>query len=91
MTRICEPYHEREDHRGRSHGRISSFVLSRRGSRGAKLLAAERLADAAAYVCGSNLTSSHARQIDLVGPPYRDNTWQANAKEGFDVASFRVQ
>jgi transposase len=58
--------------------------LSRSG-----LLPAEQLADAA-YVCGSNLVSSHARQIDLVGPPYWDNTWQAKAKEGFDVASFRV-
>lgn len=59
--------------------------LSRSG-----LLPAEQLADAA-YVCGSNLASSHARQIDLVGPPYyRDNTWQAKANEGFDVASFRV-
>jgi transposase len=47
------------------------------------------LADAA-YVCGSNLVSSHARQIDLIGAPYRDNTWQARAKEGFDVANFRV-
>lgn len=59
--------------------------LSRSG-----LLPAKRLADAA-YVCGSNLVSGHARQIDLLGPPYRDNTWQAKAKEGFDVASFRVQ
>jgi transposase len=55
-----------------------------------RLLPAERLADAA-YVCGSNLVSSHARQSDFVGPPYQDNTWQAKAKEGFDVAGFRVQ
>lgn len=53
------------------------------------LLPAEQLADAA-YVCGSNLVSSHTRQIDLIGPPYQDNTWQAKAKEGFDVANFRV-
>lgn len=53
------------------------------------LLPAEQLADAA-YVCGSNLVSSHARQIDLIGPPYQDNTWQAKAKEGFDVANLRV-
>jgi hypothetical protein len=58
--------------------------LSRSG-----LLPGEQLADAA-YVGGSNPVSSHARQIDLVGLPYRDNTWQAKAKEGFDVASFRV-
>jgi transposase len=53
------------------------------------LLPAEQLADAA-YVCGSNLVSSHARQIDLIGPPYKDNTWQAKAKAGFDVSNFRV-
>ena len=53
------------------------------------LLPAEQLADAA-YVCGSNLVSSHARQIDLIGPPYRDNTWQAKADEGFDIANFRI-
>jgi transposase len=53
------------------------------------LLPAQQLADAA-YVSGSNLVSSRARQIDLIGPPYRDNTWQAKAKEGFDVANFQV-
>jgi len=53
------------------------------------LLPAEQLADAA-YVSGSNLVSSHARQIDLIGPPYKDNSWQAKADEGFDVANFRV-
>ncbi len=51
------------------------------------LLLAEQSADAA-YVCGSNLVSSHARQIGLIDPPYQDNTWQA--KEGFDTANFRV-
>jgi transposase len=49
-------------------------------------LPTEQLADAA-YVCGSNLVSSHARQIDLIGPPYKDNSWQAKADEGFDVAN----
>jgi transposase len=53
------------------------------------LLPAEQLADAA-YVCGSNLVSSRARQIDLIGPPYKDNTWQAKEKAGFDVSNFRV-
>jgi transposase len=53
------------------------------------LLPAEQLADSS-YVCGSNLVSSHTRQIDLVGPPYKDNTWQAKADEGFDVANFRI-
>jgi transposase len=40
------------------------------------VLPAEQLADSS-YVCGSNLVSSHARQIDLIGPAYKDNTWQA--------------
>ena len=53
------------------------------------LLPAEQLADAS-YVCGSNLVSSHARQIDLIGPAFKDNTWQAKADEGFDVANFRI-
>jgi transposase len=53
------------------------------------LLPAEHLADSS-YVCGSNVVSSHARQIDLIGPPYKDNSWQAKADEGFDVASFRI-
>jgi transposase len=53
------------------------------------VLPAEQLADSS-YVCGSNLVSSHARQIDLIGPSYKDNTWQAKADEGFDVANFRI-
>jgi transposase len=53
------------------------------------VLPAEQLADSS-YVCGSNLVSSHARQVDLIGPAFKDNTWQAKADEGFDVAKFRV-
>jgi transposase len=53
------------------------------------LLPAEQLADSS-YVCGSSLVSSHARQIDLIGPAFKDNTWQARADEGFDVANFRI-
>ena len=53
------------------------------------LLPAEQLADSS-YVCGSNLVLSHARQIDLIGPPYKDNSWQAKANEGFDVTNFRI-
>jgi transposase len=53
------------------------------------VLPAFQLADSS-YVCGSNLVSSHARQIDLIGPAYKDNTWQAKADEGFDVANFRI-
>jgi transposase len=54
------------------------------------LLPAEQLADSS-YVCGSNLVSSHTRhKIDLIGPPYKDNTWQAKADQGFDVTNFRI-
>jgi transposase len=54
------------------------------------MLPAEQLADSS-YVCGSNLVSSHARhKIDLIGPAFKDNTWQAKAEEGFDVANFRI-
>ena len=53
------------------------------------LLPAEHLADSS-YVCGSNVVSSHALQIDLIGPPYKDNSWQAKADECFDVANFRI-
>jgi len=53
------------------------------------LLPAEQLADSS-YVCGSNLVWSHVRQIDLIGPAFKDNTWQAKADEGFDVANFRI-
>jgi transposase len=53
------------------------------------MLLAEQLADSS-YVCGSNLVSNHARQIDLIGPAFKDNTWQAKADEGFDVANFRI-
>jgi transposase len=38
------------------------------------LLPAQLLADSS-YVCGSNLVFSHARQIDLIGPAFKDNTW----------------
>jgi transposase len=54
------------------------------------LLPAQLLADSS-YVSGSNLVSSHARhEIDLIGPAFKDNTWQAKASEGFDVGNFRI-
>jgi transposase len=44
------------------------------------VLPAEQLADSS-YVCGSNLVSSHARhKIDLIGPAFEYNTWQAKAE-----------
>jgi len=54
------------------------------------LLPAFQLAHAY-YVCARNLVSSHVRhKIDLIGRSYKDNTWQAKASEGFDVANFRI-
>ena len=54
------------------------------------LLPAFQLAHAS-YVCARNLVSSHVRhKIDLIGRSYKDNTWQAKASEGFDVANFRI-
>ncbi len=54
------------------------------------LLPEQQLVDAA-YVCGSNLVSSREKhRIDLIGPICEDRQWQARAKEGFDVANFRV-
>ena len=54
------------------------------------VLPAQQLADSS-YVCSSNLVSSHARhKNDLIGPAYKDITWQAKAYEGFDVANFRI-
>jgi hypothetical protein len=51
--------------------------------------ATKQLADACVF--GSDLVSSHVRQIYLVDLPYQGNTLQAKAKEGFDAAGFRIQ
>jgi transposase len=56
------------------------------------VLSAFQLADSS-YVCGSNLVSSHACQIDLIGPAFKDNTrsrpkptkastWQTSSSTG---------
>jgi transposase len=45
-----------------------------------RMLPSFQLADSS-YVCGSNLVLSHARQIDLIGPAFKDNTWQAKAPQ----------
>jgi transposase len=68
---------------------VKQLTAIQEGLAASGVLPAEQLADAS-YVCGSNLVSSHARQIDLIGPAYKDNTWQAKADEGFDVSNFRI-
>jgi transposase len=55
-----------------------------------ELLPARHVVDAG-YVRSRNLVASRAvYQVDLVGPTYEDRQWQARAKQGFDVAHFRV-
>lgn len=54
------------------------------------LLPAQHLVDAG-YIRGRNLVASVAsHQVDLVGPMPADHQWQAKAKQGFDLAQFRV-
>jgi transposase len=53
------------------------------------VLPAEYLADSSC-VSGSNLVRSHAYRIDHIGPAFKDDTWQAKAGEGFDVATLRI-
>jgi transposase len=56
----------------------------------AERLPAQHLVDAG-YVRAPNLVASRTdHQIDLVGPIYEDHQWQAKAKQGYDVAHFRV-
>ncbi len=69
---------------------VKQLCAIQEGLAASGVLPAEQLADAS-YVCGSNLVSSRTRhKIDLIGPAYKDNTWQAKASEGFDVANFRI-
>lgn len=53
------------------------------------VLPTEQLADAA-YVSGGQPHRKPYPPIDLIGPAYQDKSWQAKAKEGFDVANFQV-
>jgi transposase len=54
------------------------------------LLPARHLVDAG-YIRGRNLVAStEEHHVDLVGPMPEDHQWQAKAKQGFDLAHFRV-
>jgi transposase len=54
------------------------------------LLPGEHLVDTA-YVDGGHLVSSQTDyQLDLLGPVPPDNSWQARAQQGFDVACFDI-
>jgi transposase len=53
------------------------------------LLPDEHIVDSA-YVSSANLVSSHTQQVDLLGPVNPDNSWQAQAAQGFDVSHFQI-
>jgi transposase len=69
---------------------VEQLVAIHQGLSRVELVPAEHLVDAG-YVRAPNLVSSRIdHQIDLVGPIYEDHQWQAKAKQGFDMAHFRV-
>lgn len=53
------------------------------------LLPSEHYVDSA-YPDAELLVSSQQQQLDLVGPLHRDTSWQAQAKQGYDVACFAL-
>jgi transposase len=69
---------------------VEQLAPIHRGLAKADRLPAQHLVDGG-YVRARNLVTSRAEhQIDLLGPIYADRQWQAKAKNGFDVAHFRV-
>jgi transposase len=69
---------------------VEQLAAVHRGMAARDLLPGEHLVDAG-YVRGPNLVASQREhRVDLIGPIYEDHQWQAKAKQGFDVAHFRV-
>jgi transposase len=69
---------------------VEQLAAIHQGLARAELLPAQHLVDAG-YVRAPNLVSARAdHQVELVGPIYEDHQWQAKAKQGFDIAHFRV-
>jgi transposase len=69
---------------------IEQLAAIQQGLAEADLLPSQQLVDAG-YVRARNLlTSRQHYQIDLLGPVAADHQWQARAKQGFAIASFRV-
>lgn len=69
---------------------IEQLAAIQAGLAASDLLPARHLVDAG-YVRGRNLVASRQDHgVDLVGPMPADHQWQAKAKEGFDLAHFRV-
>ena len=54
-----------------------------------QILPSEHIVDSA-YVTSTNLVNSQAYQVDLVGPVNPDNSWQAQAAQGFQASSFQI-
>jgi transposase len=54
-----------------------------------QILPGEHLADTA-YVSSANLVNSQTQHVDLVGPVNLDNSWQAQADQGFDASQFHI-
>ena len=54
-----------------------------------ELLPAEHFVDSA-YPDAEILVESQRQGIDLVGPVHRDTSWQAQAKQGFDLTCFAI-
>lgn len=53
------------------------------------LLPAQQYADTS-YVSAENLVSSQQRGVELCGPVISDPSWQAQAKQGYDLSSFTI-
>jgi transposase len=54
------------------------------------LLPSEHIVDAGYVDAGALVTSRSEYGVDLVGPVQRNTSWQAKAKQGFDLACFAV-
>jgi len=69
---------------------VEQLAAIHQGLAQADRLPAQHLVDGG-YVRARNLVASRdEHRIDLIGPIYEDRQWQAKAKNGFDVAHFRV-
>ncbi len=69
---------------------IEQLAAIQAGLARVEVLPAQHLVDAG-YIRGRNLVASaREHRVDLVGPMPEDHQWQAKAKQGFDLAHFRV-
>jgi transposase len=54
------------------------------------LLPQQHIVDTAYVAAEQLVTSQTEHQIDLLGPVHRDTSWQAKAREGFDITGFTI-